>query len=148
MSEHPSLLRRLAAMLYDGLLLASIVFIGGIPLLFVSEAVRHHPLGRLAEQLYLLAVVFLFFAIPWLRGGRTLGMQAWRMRLVAVPGDTPLRWSHTVRRFAAALLSWACLGLGFLWVLIDREGRAWHDILSGTRVVLVAKPVRGADAGD
>jgi len=131
-------------MLYDGLLLASIVFIAGIPLLFLPEPVRHHPLGRLAEQLYLLTVTFLFFAVPWLRGGRTLGMQAWRMRVVAVPGGAPLRWSHAARRFAAALLSWACLGLGFVWVLFDREGRAWHDILSGTRVVLLPKAARGA----
>jgi uncharacterized RDD family membrane protein YckC len=133
--DTPSLVRRLAAMLYDGLLLASVLFVAGIPLAFVPETVRHQLAARLLIRLYLLAVVFLFFAVPWTRGGRTLGMQAWRLRLVAVPGG-PLGWGHAARRFAAALLSWACLGLGFVWILVDREGRAWHDRLSGTRMVL------------
>jgi uncharacterized RDD family membrane protein YckC len=37
------------------------------------------------------------------------------------------------------LLSWLPLGLGFLWMLVDSQGRAWHDRLSGTRVVELPK---------
>jgi uncharacterized RDD family membrane protein YckC len=44
-----------------------------------------------------------------------------------------------VRRLAAAALSWLALGLGWLWILVDPQRRAWHDRLSGTRVVLVGK---------
>jgi uncharacterized RDD family membrane protein YckC len=38
-------------------------------------------------------------------------------------------------RAIAVSLSLACLGLGYLWSLWDRDRRAWHDMLTGTRVV-------------
>ena len=37
------------------------------------------------------------------------------------------------------MLSAACVGLGYLWCLFDRDKRYWHDILSGTRLVLLPK---------
>ena len=36
--------------------------------------------------------------------------------------------------FCAAALSWACLGLGFVWILFDRRKLAWHDRLSNSVV--------------
>ena len=42
-------------------------------------------------------------------------------------------------RCLGALLSAACLGLGYLWKLVDRNHRYWHDYLSGTRLVLLPK---------
>jgi uncharacterized RDD family membrane protein YckC len=47
-------------------------------------------------------------------------------------------------RFFAAILSWSAGGLGFLWILVDRDRMAWHDRLSKTEVVLLAKKVRSA----
>jgi uncharacterized RDD family membrane protein YckC len=44
-----------------------------------------------------------------------------------------------VRRLASALLSLLPLGLGFFWILVDRDRRAWHDRLSRTRIVVVPK---------
>ena len=51
--------------------------------------------------------------------------------------------SYSVRRtvrFFFALLSWAPLGLGFLWQLWDRDKLAWHDRISGTRLRHYPKP--------
>ena len=76
--------------------------------------------------------------MSWTRGGQTLGMRAWRCRLVAADGE-PVGWGQTVARFAAALVSWAALGLGFWWALADPERRTWHDRWSGTRIVLVPR---------
>jgi uncharacterized RDD family membrane protein YckC len=95
-------------------------------------------------QLYLLLIAFAFFGWFWVHGGQTLGMRAWRLRLVSADGG-PVSWKQAAIRFAAALLSWSCLGLGFFWALIDREKRAWHDRLSGTRLILLPKrPKRGS----
>ena len=87
-------------------------------------------------RLYLLAVAALFFSAFW-RRGETLGMRAWRLRVVG-PDGRPPGWGRALGRFAAAILSWAVLALGFLWVLVDPERLAWHDRLSGTRLVLRA----------
>lgn len=92
------------------------------------------PPGDWLFRGYLLAVSALFFCTFW-RRGETLGMRAWKLRMVTADGRQP-GWGRALLRFAAAILSWAALGLGFLWVLVDREKFAWHDRLSGTRLVL------------
>ena len=129
------LLRRLAAMTYDGLLVGAVLFVASIPLVYLPDTLAARPL----VQLYLLGVIFLFFAVPWVRGGQTLGMRAWRVKVVACADLGPIGWGGATRRFVASLLSWACLGLGFAWVLVDPDRLAWHDRLSGTRLIVVPR---------
>jgi uncharacterized RDD family membrane protein YckC len=141
-AETPRLLRRLAAISYDALLLGALLILADalvvVPLGLVwdvpAREVAVHPLFRL----YLLGVILGFFCGFWLRGGQTLGMRAWRMRLIRADGG-PLRPRDTFVRLAAATLSWAAAGLGFLWSLLDPQRLTWHDRLSKTRLVLVAK---------
>ncbi|NGP51927.1 RDD family protein [Thioalkalivibrio sp. XN8] len=128
----PGLLRRLAAMFYDGLVLAAVLMIAGAAWVAAHRAAAAP--GDLLFRLYLVAVTALFFAAFWTRG-ETLGLRAWKLRLVG-PGGRPPGWGRALLRFAAAVLSWLPLGLGFLWVLVDRDRLAWHDRLSGTRLVL------------
>ncbi len=129
----PGLLRRLAAIFYDLLLL--------IALLAVATTLITLPFGMpsggwlVAFQWFLFEVIpLLFFTGFWWRGGQTLGMRAWHMRVVRMDGS-PLSWGDALKRHLAAILSCLALGLGFLWVLLDRDGMAWHDRLSGTRLV-------------
>ena len=145
-SHTAGLLRRLLAIGYDGLLLFGLLFVAAIPLTWLSEAARSAPGVRLGIQGYLLAVSAAFFTWFWVHGGQTLGMRAWRLRLVADDGG-PVGWQRAAWRFLAAMLSLACLGMGFLWVLIDREGLAWHDRLSKTRVIVESKGAGGPGPG-
>lgn len=126
----PGLARRLAACLYDGLALAAVWMIAGA--LWVAFSRAPAPPGDWWFRGYLLAVAALFFVGAWMRG-ETLGMRAWQLRVVAADGRPP-GWRPALLRFVTALLSWAVAGLGFLWVLVDRDGLAWHDRLSGTRL--------------
>ena len=86
-------------------------------------------------QLYLLGCPFVFFGWFWTHGGQTLGMRAWRLRLLDAEGG-PVTWRQSLLRVAGAYLSALALGVGYLWVLFDRAGLAWHDRLSGTRLVM------------
>jgi uncharacterized RDD family membrane protein YckC len=138
----PGLARRLAAMLYDGLLLAALWFVATALLLAASGGHLADP-GRSLWLLYalrtsLLLITLLFFAGFWVHGGQTLGMRAWRLKLVSTGGGT-VSWNQAFLRFAAAIPSIGLLGIGLLWVLIDRERCAVHDRLSGTRLALLAK---------
>jgi uncharacterized RDD family membrane protein YckC len=128
----PGLGRRLAACLYDGLVLFAVLMVAGGAWVALSGAAA--PPGDWAFRAYLLAVSALFLGMLW-RRGETLGMRAWKLRLEGADGRPP-GWGRVLLRFAAAVVSWAALGLGFLWVLVDREKLAWHDRLSGTRLVL------------
>jgi uncharacterized RDD family membrane protein YckC len=136
------LLRQLAAMVYDTLLVIALWFAVGALMLLLSG-------GRLSApdrpgwlllffQCVLLLTAWLFFAWFWTHGGQTLGMRAWRLKLVGLHGES-VRWSQTVVRFIAAIFSATVFGLGYLWILVDPEQCSWHDRLSATRLVLVPK---------
>jgi uncharacterized RDD family membrane protein YckC len=141
----PGLLRRLAAVLYDSLLLLALMMVVTALLLPLTggEAIdpRRHPALEWAYRALLLVTVVGFFGAAWTRGGQTLGMASWRLKVLREDGG-PLTWADTVRRLAAAVLSWLALGLGWLWLLVDPARRTWHDRLSRTRVVLVEKRTR------
>jgi uncharacterized RDD family membrane protein YckC len=130
----PGLARRLAACFYDGLVLVAVLVVAGAVWVALSRAAAAP--GDWLFRGYLLAVSAAFFGAFWTRG-ETLGMRAWKLRIVGRDGKPP-GWGRAVLRFTVALLSWGALGLGFLWVLVDRDRLAWHDRASGTRLVRVA----------
>jgi len=140
--EPAGLLRRLAAMLYDGLLLLALLMVAtGLFLPFTGgEAIslRDDPALEFGYRAVLLLLTVGFFGIFWTRRGQTLGMASWRVRVEREDGALP-GWGDALRRLAAAVISWLPLGLGFLWILVDPQRRAWHDRLSRTRVVVVPK---------
>ncbi|MEZ5594612.1 MAG: RDD family protein [Gammaproteobacteria bacterium] len=106
-----TLLRRLAALLYDGLLLFGVIFTGTVVLLPFTNGHAIEP-GNPAYQAYLLGLVGLFYGWCWTHGGQTLGMKAWHIRVQTVQGHM-LSWEQAGLRLLCALLSWLPLGLGF-----------------------------------
>ena len=129
--------RRLAAIVYDSLLLFAVLYLATLPALLIN---RGEPVssGNVLYQLYLLLVAFLFYGWFWTHGGQTLGMRAWRIRVEATNGQA-ISWRQALVRFACAGVSWACLGVGFLWIVVDRRRRAWHDRLSRSVILLLPK---------
>lgn len=136
--QNTGLLRRIGAMMYDGLLILALMFITTLPFIAIREG---QPVESDENWLYrvaLVLVIYLFFVGFWTRSGRTLGMQSWRLQLEKLDGGDVTLGAATVR-FFAAILSWAPAGLGFLWQLWDKDGLTWHDRLSGTRLVYYPK---------
>jgi uncharacterized RDD family membrane protein YckC len=140
----PSLLRRLGALLYDGVLLLGMLMLAILVLIVPYDliAARPYPHGdllyRTLLQGYLLTVIAGFYVYFWTHGGQTLGMRTWRFRVVR-EGGGPLSTADALRRFAWAALGIAPLGLGLWWCLFDDEGLAWHDRRSRTRLVLLPR---------
>lgn len=132
--ENTGLLRRSAAMLYDALLIAALLFMATIPFIAVRGGEPVDTSENLLYRIVLAAVVFAFFVGFWSRSGRTLGMQSWGLQLEMTDGGIPSVATASLR-FFAALLSWLPLGLGFLWQLWDPAKLTWHDRLSNTRLV-------------
>jgi uncharacterized RDD family membrane protein YckC len=136
----PGLGRRLAAIVYDSLLL--------VALLLLAVALVVVPLGMVLGlavnptnplyRVYLLTVIAGFFVFFWVRGGQTLGMRVWQIKVVRDDG-LPLTPKDALVRFGAAVISWLPLGLGFIWCWFDPAGLAWHDRLSGTRLVVTLR---------
>lgn len=144
---------RLAAMVYESLLVLAVLFIASLPFLYVfGDAQRGWR--HLAFQLYLAAILFAYFATFWRRSGQTLAMKTWRIRLVGPEGGritlrlALLRFMLMMVMPALALAGywwlhanvwpWLVLGSsGVLWALVDRDRQFLHDRLLGTRLVRV-----------
>ncbi|HEY0663866.1 MAG TPA: RDD family protein [Thiobacillaceae bacterium] len=132
-----SFMVRIAAMVYELLLVTAVLFVASLPFLYVfgnaQTGWRH-----LLFQLYLAGVLFAYFSAFWLRSGQTLAMKTWRIRLVTADGSrlTPKR---AALRFALALFGLLAAGAGFVWALFDRDGQFLHDRLAGTRLIRVPR---------
>jgi len=143
-----SLLRRLGAMVYDALLVLALwlltTYLAVLALTRTPDIASDAPRVRLehmqtVDSPWLSALLVLeacaFFAYFWIRHGRTLGMQAWRLR-VQRPDGGPITLPQALVRLVIAVPALACFGLGYLWILLDRERRAWPDHASGSRIVV------------
>lgn len=80
----------------------------------------------------------LYATVSWRRGGQTLGMRPWRLRVSSIDGAAPA-WSRLWIRYAIGTLSLLAAGLGFWWAWLDRGRLTWHDRLSGTRMMRLPK---------
>ena len=130
--------RRLAALLYDSVLLAAllVVFTSGAVFLNHRRAIEPATAGAWV-YLYragLIGVIAGYYLLNWTRSGQTLGMRAWHLRAVTAAGK-PLSLKAAALRFVCGVLAWAPAALGVLWLYFDPEHLALHDRLSNTRVV-------------
>lgn len=137
-TEAASLRVRLAAMVYESLLVAAVVFVASFTVLpLVGDL--HAPWQRHLYQAWLVAVMFGYFAVFWLRSGQTLAMKTWRIRLVDRNGGR-IGLRQAALRFALALVGILAGGAGLWWALADRDRQFLHDRIAGTRLVRVPRP--------
>ncbi|HET6395432.1 MAG TPA: RDD family protein [Pseudoxanthomonas sp.] len=133
---------RLLALFYDLWPAVALWFLTAVPFVLLDVAIsgdaRHNiaPFSLMGWLLWLAcwAVTGLYATASWRRGGQTLGMRPWRIRVAAADGGVPARralWA----RYAVGTLSLLAGGLGFWWAWLDRDRLAWHDRASGTRLV-------------
>lgn len=127
----PGFFRRLAAQIYDLLLLLALLFLATALLLpfTTGEAVGTHRL--LIYRIYLVVISFFFYGWFWTHGGQTLGLRAWKIKVLTLD-QKPISWNQALLRFTTAIISLGFFGLGFLWILFDKNRRGWHDHLSKT----------------
>ncbi|MGI9248764.1 MAG: RDD family protein [Woeseiaceae bacterium] len=132
--QNTGLLRRIAAMLYDALLIGALLFLATVPFIAIRGGEPVETSDNLLYRIVLAVVVFGFYVGFWSRSGRTLGMQSWGLQLETENGEVPSASTASLR-FFAALLSWLPLGLGFIWQIWDPQNLTWHDRISKTRLV-------------
>jgi uncharacterized RDD family membrane protein YckC len=159
----PSIMRRIAAIPYEGLLLLALVLIASFPIAGL-KGLTLVGVPHLVFQGYLLLVTGLYFTWQWQKNGQTLPMKTWRFR-VAKSDGTRLSWGRAVLRFTTALFFFgpACAGVlllffpdrvsplitmwaffpliaTLLYARFDAEGQFLHDRLAGTSIEDAPKP--------
>jgi uncharacterized RDD family membrane protein YckC len=153
----PGLRRRMAVFVYEGVLLFGVLFVAGFVYTTLTQQ-RHALQGQTGLQLALFVVLGLYFVTFWTRGGQTVAMRAWQVRLVSADG-APVGRGRALTRylaswlwFAPALLAARSAGLnrpgaifGLLAVgvaayallaLLHPQRQFLHDALCGTRLVM------------
>ncbi len=134
--ELAGLRRRLASLLYEALLLLGVLGLTFmVPMLIIGVVWHVTPPGWL-EWLYIFLVLAGYFLWYWRRGGQTLAMQTWRLKLVDAGSGRELTPARGLLRY---LLAWPSVltGLGLLWALLDDDRQFLHDRLAGSRIVLM-----------
>ena len=132
----PGMLRRLASMLYESMLLFAIAFLATWLFQFAAGTLRIEGWRVHVLQLFLLAVFASYFLWCWLRGGQTLAMKTWRIRLVSKNGHGKLAPRAALLRFFYALML-VPTTIGIFWAMVDRDRQFLHDRLAGSLLVPV-----------
>jgi uncharacterized RDD family membrane protein YckC len=133
-----SLLRRLGGIVYDTFLVFSFVAVIAAITLFILQAngmqaiQPDSPLSRVFFMYYIF-LTFGFFSWFWTHGGQTLGMRAWKLRVVNLQ-NRPINILEALARFGFALFLPI---ISQLWSLIDKQGLALHDRLSNTKLIYI-----------
>lgn len=141
------LLPRFAAMVYDSLLLMALALAYGALATLINVLIQGAP--PQGEKITwngwqplvfigLVTVLAGFYCYFWRRSGQTLGMRAWRLKLVSHNLETP-SLKQCVARALLAPFSLAFLGLGYFYALLNAERQTLHGRLSRTRVIRLAK---------
>jgi uncharacterized RDD family membrane protein YckC len=120
-------------MMYDGVILF------GLLILASAIALPFGSIEKTAFQdfwftLWLILICFIYLGSCWHYGGMTVGMRAWKVRLVRGDGGV-VSWPRCLLRFLAGLVSFAAFGLGIFWALLDKKNRSWHDLLADTILI-------------
>jgi uncharacterized RDD family membrane protein YckC len=146
------LYRRLLAMIYDGLLLIAILFCATMAYMLVivilndpSPDLVNAREGDVVTQIepiplgwpiipFLVFVYGGFYSYFWKKTGQTLGMQAWRIKLLSNTGSPPDLKQCALRLIVAAPAI-AFFGMGYWVLLFNRSRGTWLDQASNTKVV-------------
>ncbi|MDR3427605.1 RDD family protein [Silvimonas sp.] len=166
--------RRFFAWWYELLLLIPVLLLAGALFQGVFQLLTQVPVDQISQLpwarnlsfAWLLVVMFGYFAWCWKRGGQTLAMKTWRLKLVALEDGGPLSWRAVSIRFLVCLicfapvvplwvevrvdhswLPWAQMSLAwcvipFAWAWFDGDKQFLHDRLAGTRLVFAPKKPR------
>lgn len=141
-----ALWRRLAAMLYDSMLVFAIWMVVAFLVLrsfgveqaqtLEGDTVVLDPLYKNVLFLALMLSTYSFFAWFWTHSGQTLGMQAWKIK-VQNPDGSSISAKQSAIRFVLAPFSFFLMGAGYFWILLDPKRRSFHDIISKTQIVKI-----------
>jgi uncharacterized RDD family membrane protein YckC len=129
---------RFVAFIIDAAVSAGLFALGLAAASLVVQVVTGHSVhwtrANIAVAIIFVAWEFFYFGYSWAASGRTFGMAVLGVRVVRADGAALDPWRGVVRSLAFPL-SFLCLGLGFLGILVQREHRALHDLIAGSCVI-------------
>ncbi len=136
MKSNISLMRRIMVILYDLLLLFSLLFSVGMIAVIITSSLNllNNQPNSIFFFIITVPVSFFYFYISWKKSGQTLAMRVWKIKLVSF-NNKAITTKQIVIRFITAIIGFLVFGLGFLYQLIDKNNHSLHDKLSKTYLI-------------
>ena len=126
---------RLGALLIDLVIMTIVLY---VPLSFIYG--EDYWLGD--QLIYGFWDIFLGYVVPivatiwfWLRFSGTPGKMTTKLKIVDAKSGNKMALGQAIGRYFAYILAMLPLGLGLIWVGIDKKKQGWHDKLAGTVVI-------------
>ena len=131
-----SLLRIVAATVYESILMLGVWFLVGslalgIKFVFTGEVSSLHPVTGMS---IVILSTWLYFALFWIYGGKTLGMSSWKLRIVSQDGDQ-ITLIQTIIRFLSNIITISLAGIPLFFRRINKNNRSLSDLLSKTSII-------------
>mgnify|MGYP001315211685 CR=1 FL=1 len=133
------MLKMLAALLYDCLVLMGLIFavmalqVGLYQILDLTD--EQHTWFK---QLLILTTLYAYYSVSYYKQGQTIGMKAWKLKLVQQDGSLATRQQILIR-WLCAILSVPLLGLGHWSALFRQDRRSLVDLISKTQIISIRK---------
>ena len=131
--ENAGFFIRIFSLVYDSLAILGIIF--SLTLLLVMVNGGRPVTGEIADFIQLLITVLsgpVFYSYFWLaNNGQTLGMQAWKIKLIS---EEKLSLRICLLRCAFSTFSFLFFGLGYLYILLNKEKKSLSDVVTNTRI--------------
>ena len=131
-----SLLRIVAATIYDSLLMLGVWFLAGslalgVKFVFTGEVSSLNPVTGMS---LVILSTWLYFALFWIYGGKTLGMSSWKLRIVSQDGNQ-ITIIQTIIRFLSNIFTISLAGIPLFLRRINKNNRSLSDLLSKTSII-------------
>ena len=131
-----SLLRIVAATIYDSLLMLGVWFLVGslalgIKFVFTGEISSLNPIAGMS---LVILSTWLYFALFWIYGGKTLGMSSWKLRIISQNGNQ-ITVIQTIIRFLSNILTVLFAGIPLFFRQINKNNESLSDLLSKTSII-------------
>ena len=128
--------KRILALIYDSLLIAAIIIVASLLLVFING--EYPKPGTLLSFIQFLISILagpLFYSYFWLTNdGQTTGMQAWKIKLVS-SNESKLNMKQTYLRCLISVISFLFIGIGYFWILFNKNNLSWSDMATKTRII-------------
>ncbi len=148
--------KRLLAIVYDILILFFIIVVITILIQQIVISFELVPLEKIKDVTGEISVIppnswvdlglknlwalfgFLYFAHYWTRSGQTPGMKVWKLKLISESHSGKQQQQTITVLQALKRYVFSLLGLGLIWIIVDKNKRALQDRLSQSRLISTA----------
>tara|TARA_B100001093_G_scaffold104478_1_gene96652 strand:- start:5131 stop:5547 length:417 start_codon:yes stop_codon:yes gene_type:complete len=136
--ENSGFFRRIFSLVYDSLAIVGIIFTFTLLLVLINGGAPEN--GSLVDLLQLFITIFsgpLFYTYFWIKNdGQTLGMQSWKIKLIS---EEILTVRICLLRCAFSTFSFLFFGIGYAYILFNKDNRSLADMATKTRIVRLSE---------